>query len=440
MPVEGGYDSATVAIYKNEHNGQEPPSNYSNSAWMEWRADKLTEFFGRLKDSVKKRGEDLIVSSTPSVYPWGYQNYLQDSEEWMAEGIPDQFIPQLYRQNLSSYRYELTNQLQVAKSQGYEDKFFAGILAKVGSYVILPDLLISSVQTNRDKGVNGESYFFYEGLRANNNINGDTLKSEFYQEEAILPFRDGKNWRPKATIVNEDDPTVELTGNWEQYSINGFKPNIYLTNSTDPASIEYNMEIPFDAYFHLYTYVVPNTVNYEQAEYTVYSNGDSTKLNVNQKNPANEGWYDLGTYYFEKGNKKVLKISNENMPDGKYITADAAMIMINRKKSPDVVVTSVEEGSNIEDIKAEEKIVLKPNYPNPFNSETIIEYAVPYTTNVKLKVFNVLGEEVRVLVNDTKAPGIYRQKFKTENLPSGVYFYSLKAGGELETKKMLYIR
>ncbi len=85
---------------------------------------------------------------------------------------------------------------------------------------------------------------------------------------------------------------------------------------------------------------------------------------------------------------------------------------------------------------------LMQNYPNPFNPETTISYKVEATSNVSLKVYDVLGREIATLVNEYQQAGIYNVKFDVETrhtspLPSGVYFYKLQAGGYSETKKML---
>ena len=80
------------------------------------------------------------------------------------------------------------------------------------------------------------------------------------------------------------------------------------------------------------------------------------------------------------------------------------------------------------------------NYPNPFNPETTIKYAVPKTVNVELKVFDILGREVKTLVNETKNPGYYEVQLNANNLASGVYFYRLKAGEYNKTDKMLLLK
>ena len=83
---------------------------------------------------------------------------------------------------------------------------------------------------------------------------------------------------------------------------------------------------------------------------------------------------------------------------------------------------------------------LRQNYPNPFNPTTEIRYQISEVSRVTLKVFDVLGREVATLVNEAKAPGKYEIQFDASNLSSGVYYYQLRAGSFVATKKMLLIR
>jgi hypothetical protein len=83
---------------------------------------------------------------------------------------------------------------------------------------------------------------------------------------------------------------------------------------------------------------------------------------------------------------------------------------------------------------------LAQNYPNPFNPSTMISYKLPIGTVTTLKVFNILGKEVTTLVDEYKASGDYEMALDAEALPSGVYFYQLKAGDYLSTKKMILLK
>ena len=72
--------------------------------------------------------------------------------------------------------------------------------------------------------------------------------------------------------------------------------------------------------------------------------------------------------------------------------------------------------------------ILAQNYPNPFSPLTKIKYSIPKSSNVVIKVFDILGNEIKTLANEEKQPGTYELTWNAVNLPSGVYFYQLKAG------------
>jgi hypothetical protein len=93
---------------------------------------------------------------------------------------------------------------------------------------------------------------------------------------------------------------------------------------------------------------------------------------------------------------------------------------------------------------------LSQNYPNPFNPSTVIRFQVPAASHVRLTVFDILGREVNVLVNEQKTPGTYEVKFSANggsasgggasSLASGVYFYRMQAGDFVDTKKFLLLK
>ena len=83
---------------------------------------------------------------------------------------------------------------------------------------------------------------------------------------------------------------------------------------------------------------------------------------------------------------------------------------------------------------------LKQNYPNPFNPTTIIAYQIPKEGLVSLKVYDVLGREVSILVNENKDAGKYAVEFNSIRLTSGTYFYRLTSGSYTETIKMIILK
>lgn len=83
---------------------------------------------------------------------------------------------------------------------------------------------------------------------------------------------------------------------------------------------------------------------------------------------------------------------------------------------------------------------LSQNYPNPFNPTTTINYSIPSSSFVSLKVYDVLGNEVAILANEEKSPGKYSLAFNASMLSSGIYFYRIQAGDFMETKKLILLK
>ena len=114
------------------------------------------------------------------------------------------------------------------------------------------------------------------------------------------------------------------------------------------------------------------------------------------------------------------------------------------------VIYSLTEGSillglNQTSSEIPQKYTLKQNYPNPFNPTTTIKFEIPNTkseTNSKteIRIYDALGREVTTLINEQLQPGSYEVTFDAGNLPSGVYFYMLRAGGFVDAKKMILVK
>jgi hypothetical protein len=83
---------------------------------------------------------------------------------------------------------------------------------------------------------------------------------------------------------------------------------------------------------------------------------------------------------------------------------------------------------------------LAQNYPNPFNPSTKIEYSIPKTNQVTIKIYDILGREIATMVNERKQAGEYNVIWNAESVPSGVYFYRIVAGEFIETKKMVVVK
>jgi len=99
---------------------------------------------------------------------------------------------------------------------------------------------------------------------------------------------------------------------------------------------------------------------------------------------------------------------------------------------------------SVEEIKSTslspEDYLLFQNYPNPFNPITTIKWYSPVSCTQTLRIFDVLGNEVKTLVDEERAEGNYEIEFDASSFSSGIYFYQLKAGSFIQTRKMILIK
>jgi hypothetical protein len=123
-----------------------------------------------------------------------------------------------------------------------------------------------------------------------------------------------------------------------------------------------------------------------------------------------------------------------------YILKELKGCIINGVVYGDTTTVGVEDEEN----PIATTFKLEQNYPNPFNPSTLISFRLPVTSNVTLKVYDILGNEIATLVNEEKLTGEYEVEFNatsgSRNLVSGIYFYQIKAGSFIQTKKMLMIK
>ena len=165
MPSEAGYDDYTVNLYKSQHNGQLPPENHKDKEWLQWRADILNNFMKRIYDSVKEVKPNMIVSMAPSLYDWSKEEYLQDWPTWVENGWVDLICPQVYRYELHEYEYAIKEIVNEQISDENRFRFYPGVLIKVGDYYPSEKYLRQMINLNRKYGINGEVFFFFEGMK-----------------------------------------------------------------------------------------------------------------------------------------------------------------------------------------------------------------------------------------------------------------------------------
>ena len=165
LPSNAGYNPGTVAQYRLEHDGRAPPAEARDAGWLKWRADKLNAFMQRLHGTLKAARPQLQISMSPSPYPWGYEEYLQDWPTWLRNGWVDSVSPQLYRYDIEGYRTELRKIAREQLCPAELRRVFPGLLLALGrEYLASPELLRQMVEENRREGIGGEVWFHSEGV------------------------------------------------------------------------------------------------------------------------------------------------------------------------------------------------------------------------------------------------------------------------------------
>jgi len=448
LPNNAGYDDYTVQRYKDEHDGAEPPHE-DNFAFIQWRSDILTEFGGDLYDMVKTYDDNLIVSLSPSIWPWSRDNYLQDWPAWLEAGQVDIIHPQAYRYNLSGYQQIIHNMLGSTPGstggffpQEHRHRLSTGVLSGVGGNLNPPSMLIDKVAYNRDFGINGEVYFFYETLRERNDHALDSIAAIFYQEPATLPGRDGQFRRVPGIVSHNDNAMHQFHGDWSyDEQSEGSRMGSHYAAAGSDATVSYRFEVPADAHYRVYSYIPYEIDGNPEVNVTVHgNNGDpqSARLDQSAGNLHKRGWTPIGQVYLEQGIRTVVELDAAQSSGEQPVYADAVMLILNRKLSPDVVIArDVSAGDETASAQLPSRVRLQQNYPNPFNPSTTIRFELPESDVVTLQVFDLLGRNVATLIDSGQfAAGSHSVAFDGDRVASGVYIYRLHTSSGVLSRTM----
>jgi uncharacterized lipoprotein YddW (UPF0748 family) len=203
MPSHGDFSDYTISLYKSETGKDVTMSKEPD--FMAWKAGKLNDFAQRLYAKVKAFNSNLIVSFSPSVYPWSYDNYLQDSPTWVKDKYVDLLIPQVYRYEIDRYKTTLDDVLTYHPGiLSSKTTLSSGIIIKAGERYNDYSYVKEAIAYNRKQKINGEVFFFYEGLDEKNGHLGDSLAHHEYKTKACVPYRK-ENYRPMQFEVIENN-------------------------------------------------------------------------------------------------------------------------------------------------------------------------------------------------------------------------------------------
>lgn len=448
MPSEAGYSEFTRQLYADEHDGNEPPSQYNDADYLQWKADKLTTFAGKLFNMVKEADNELTVSLSPSIYPWSLQEYLQDWPTWLDSSYVDIIHPQAYRNSVTQYEQIMRNMLgqQPFSSQGYihrsfRPQIFPGVLIKAGSQFNGPGYVLDVIEFNREYDIKGEVYFFYEGLDEKNDNLGDTLRARAYQQQAILPNRNGQVRRPVPQIKSASSAQNSLTGSWtDENTPDGFESPSLKGGADEGTTFTFNMDVPRDAWYHVVVWNPVDEAATTAAQFTINGENEIQTAEIDQTDPVNNGWITIGNVFLTEGTHAVVELDAGSAPDSRPSFISSAMLLLDRKQSPNVQIDAVITSSEALP-ESPEGFELHQNFPNPFNPTTNIRFSLPATKAVTLEVFNMLGQRVAMLAdNEFYSAGTHSVTFNANGLASGLYLYRLQINGQHFSKKMILMK
>jgi hypothetical protein len=247
--------------------------------------------------------------------------------------------------------------------------------------------------------------------------------------------------RPFVVVDNEDSASYAETGAW-YFSVanaNGPTSRYAWRTAGESVSARFRTVLKQSGDYDI-AQIVPLTVNAtNRAMYIVAVAGARIDTIFVDQNAGSGGWVTLGRYPLPAGVPVDVTVRNSSQSTaGDVLRADAIRWWLTGDPT---AVDRPGEGSLPATMR------LSQNYPNPFNPATIIEYAIPSGSArapgsgaVRLVVYDMLGRQVAVLVDERKEPGFYRASFNADGLPSGVYIYRLTAGQLTESRKMVLLR
>ncbi len=162
LPSELGYDAFTAKLYQVEHQGKRPPNNSQDPEWISWRADKITQFMQQVFKEVKARKPNCLLSVAPNPQSISYGLFLADWARWERQGLIEELVLQVYRDDLNLFISELEYpEVQAARRHV---PVSIGILSGLKARHVPARQIQNQVAAVRQRGFAGVSFFFYETL------------------------------------------------------------------------------------------------------------------------------------------------------------------------------------------------------------------------------------------------------------------------------------
>ena len=367
----------------------------------DWRRENINMFVRDVYAAVKDIKPWVKVGSTPVGHyrtaggwaaGYGYSQYYQDSRGWAGEGVHDYVAPQLYWDigapgdgGSHAPRFEWLVDDWTNDMRGRH--YYIG----TGPYrVEIKPQISAQIDTVRNSPAPGHMHFSYRNIL--DNPFGDS-----YRSMAIIPPMPWMSMRIP-------DRVNDLA-----YEVHGRSVNITWEEPT-PGRGETDPFFRYVIYRALASQVISDQAIIDNPAYIVDITGERTFIDEPDAGSEGEDYI----YY-------VTALSR-NYVEGDFVKAD-------------IIVVSAEDETLVA-----HSLELEQNYPNPFNPATEISFSVPAGEHVRLTVFDVLGREVAILVNEERSAGAHSVTFDASEHSSGIYLYRLETAGQQITRKMMLIK
>lgn len=236
-------------------------------------------------------------------------------------------------------------------------------------------------------------------------------------------------------IIDTADPECTLFGlGWFATANTGFwgsTPSMLNNQGEDDRYAQFRLNLTQPARYELFAWWVAASNRCKDTPFIVTHQNGTDTLRLDQTANGSK-WNSLGSYPFQGDISESIIISNR-AANGTYIVADAVRI-VSYDSAAVTLITEREEAAPVPGYQ------LLMNYPNPFNSRTVIKYWLPNASHVKLKIVDLLGKEVRMLVDGEQGAGSHKIDFDAHDLPGGIYFSQIEWDGNIHSHKILLLK
>lgn len=382
-----------------------------------WRRDNVNLFVKMVHDSIKSVKPWVTYGISPfgiwrNGVPSGivgldaWRDIYADAPAWTAGQYVDYLAPQLYWDFGGGQDYAKLAPWWDGKANGRHIYVGQAVYrTRVVNNTTLPFEIGRQIRLNRTlQNTHGSVFFRIEMIQSNFFSYRDSIKA-YYTKPALNPAR---HWsRPE-----------------------GSEPGV-------PAIVQVRASLtgPVISWFEPQWQEYSNGIQLPNKQYAVYRYKEGESFDINSTEhllalvPASKDGFQQLSFNDRTGEQGVFY---------NYVVTTVDRTGAESTPAPAVGIVFTDLEDDIADVP--EGYTLKQNYPNPFNPNTVIEFSIPRSEHVTLEVYNMLGQKVATLVDGMTSGGGHRIDFDAMDLASGVYFYSLNAGGTILTQKMTILK